>query len=278
VQRIADAVQTPVNLAVPYKLCDFKCAYGVIFQEELRGYDVWGHCDPDIVFGQIRRIVTDDVLDFYDKILMDAFMAFYRNSPNANNFFRLTTPSINYQDVFADPRYRGLDEWPGMAHILKHHNIPYFQQEIMATPDPLLYDLQAVYVKNYYPQAFVWNEGRILQLYWDGTGVAETEFALIHLMRRKMKGPGFPVDSSLRRFAITPEGFEYLAELPSTPEELMKLNPRRAWYPAYVAMLRPIRRLRKYFRERALVKRFPPHTSTRPSNTAIVSRGSSNPA
>lgn len=264
VQRIADRVQTPVNLAVPYKLCDFKCAYGVIFQDELQGYDVWGHCDSDIVFGQIRRFVTDEILDSYDKVLMHAYMAFYRNSLAPNNFFRLTTPTINYQDVFADPRYRGLDEWPGMARILKHHNIPYFQQEFMATPAPWRYELQAVQVKNYYPQAFVWDKGRILQLHWDGAKVVETEFALIHLMRRKMKPADFPVDSSLRRFAILPDGFKRLFEMPSTPGELLTLNPRRRWYPAYSTMMRPFRRLRKILRERSLVKRFPPHTSTRP--------------
>ncbi|HJQ78600.1 MAG TPA: DUF6625 family protein [Lacipirellulaceae bacterium] len=268
VQRIADAIGTPVNLAVPYKLCDCKCAYGVIFEEELRGYDVWGHCDSDIVFGQIRRFVTNEVLASYDKVLMHAYMAFYRNSPIANNFFRLTTPSIDYRDVFVDPRYCGLDEWPGMARILKHHNIPYFQQEFMATPNPTRYDLRAIAVKNYYPQAFVWDEGRVLQLHWDGAQVVETEFALIHLMRRKMKGPDFPVNSSLRRFAITPDGFAHLTKLPSTPDELMKLNPRRAWYPAYVTMLRPLRRLRKFFRERELVKRFPPHAATKPSKVA----------
>jgi hypothetical protein len=268
VQRIADAIETPVNIAVPYKLCDCKCAYGVIFQEELRGYDVWGHCDNDIVFGRIRHFVTNDILDSYDKVLMHAYMAFYRNSAFANNFFRLTTPALNYRDVFADPRCLQFDEWPGMAQILKHHNIPYFQKEFMATPDPVHYDLQAVLVENYYPQAFVWNEGRVLRLHWDGAKVVETEFALIHLMRRKMNGPDFPVDSSLRRFAITPQGFERLTELPATPDELMKLNPRRRWYPAFVTMMRPFRRLQKHFRERALVKQFPPHTATRPSKIA----------
>jgi hypothetical protein len=267
-QRIADAVQTPVNLSVPYKLADFKPAYGVIFPDELREYDVWGHCDSDIVFGQIRHFVTRELFDAYDKVLMHAYMAFYRNSSAANNFFRLTAPSISYQNIFVDPRYRGLDEWPGMARLLAHHNIPYFQQEFMATPAPWHYDLQAVQVPNYYPQAFVWDAGRVLQLHWDGSQVVETEFALIHLMRRKMRAAEFPVDSSLRRFAILPDGFQPLSELPSTPDELAKLNPRRRWYPAYFTMMRPFRRLRRFWRERSLLKRFPPHGATRPTEIA----------
>jgi hypothetical protein len=195
---------------------------------------------------------------------MHAYMAFYRNSDTANAFFRLNTPSIRYEEIFVDPRYRGLDEWPGMARILQHHSIPYFEREFMATPSPRRYELQAVLVKNYYPQAFVWDEGRILQLHWDGSKVVETEFALIHLMRRKMNSPAFPVDSSLRRFAVTPKGFERLSDMPSTPRELLALNPSRRWYPLYFNLLRPFRRLSKALRERALLERFPPHKATKP--------------
>jgi len=265
-QRIADTVQTPVNLSIPYKLCDFRPAYGVIFRNELRGYDFWGHCDSDVVFGRIRRFITNEILDSHDKVLMHGYMAFYRNSAVGNGFFRFTAPSIRYQDVFADPRYRGFDEWSGIARVFAHHNIPYFQREFMATPVPWRYELQAAQVKNYYPQAFVWDEGRILQLYWNGSKIVETEFALIHLMRRKMKPAEFSVDSSLRRFAILPDGFQQLSVMPSSPGELLKLNPRRRWYPAYFTLLRPVRRLRRFLRERSLLKSFPPSQATRPSS------------
>ena len=43
-----------VTLDRPYKLCDFKPAYGFIFGEYLKEYDYWGHCDIDIVWGDLR--------------------------------------------------------------------------------------------------------------------------------------------------------------------------------------------------------------------------------
>jgi hypothetical protein len=264
-QRIADAVGTPVNLSVPYKLCDFRPAYGVTFRDELQGYDFWGHCDNDVVFGQVRRFITNEILASYDKVLMHGYMALYRNSAAANGFYRLTTPSICYQDIFADPRYRGFDEWLGIAPVLDHHGIPYFQREFMATPAPWRYDLQAVRVANYFPQAFVWDEGRILQLHWDGSKVVETEFAVFHLMRRKMNPPRFSADASLRRFAILPRGFRRLSAMPSTPEELMALNPRRRWYVAYSTLMRPVRRFRRFLRERSLLKRFPLSEAIQPT-------------
>ena len=47
----------PIFLERPYKLCDFKPAYGEIFADELKDYDFWGHCDIDLVWGNIRNFI-----------------------------------------------------------------------------------------------------------------------------------------------------------------------------------------------------------------------------
>ena len=38
----------------PYKMCDYKTAYGDLFRDYIKDYDFWGHCDVDLVFGNIR--------------------------------------------------------------------------------------------------------------------------------------------------------------------------------------------------------------------------------
>lgn len=43
-----------ISLDRPYKFCDFRPAFGEIFEAELAGYDVWGHCDLDVIFGRIQ--------------------------------------------------------------------------------------------------------------------------------------------------------------------------------------------------------------------------------
>lgn len=47
------------NVAVNrgYKFCDFKPTYGYIFSDLIAGYDFWGHCDIDIIFGDIRAFM-----------------------------------------------------------------------------------------------------------------------------------------------------------------------------------------------------------------------------
>ena len=33
-------------------MCDYKVAYGEMFQDYIKEYDFWGHCDMDMIFGE----------------------------------------------------------------------------------------------------------------------------------------------------------------------------------------------------------------------------------
>ena len=55
-----------IDVARPYKLCDLRPVYGLIFEDLLNGYDFWGWCDLDIVFGDIRKFAHDEVLEACD--------------------------------------------------------------------------------------------------------------------------------------------------------------------------------------------------------------------
>ena len=57
-----------VRIKYGYKFCDFKPAYGLIFSDLLKGYDYWGHCDIDVIFGNIRSFMTDNLLEEHDLI------------------------------------------------------------------------------------------------------------------------------------------------------------------------------------------------------------------
>ena len=47
-----------IELNNPYKLCDFKPAYGKIFEDYLSGYDFWGYFDIDVIFGDIISFIS----------------------------------------------------------------------------------------------------------------------------------------------------------------------------------------------------------------------------
>jgi hypothetical protein len=52
----------PVRLRTPYKLCDLKLAYGKIFEEFTDGFEYWGFGDVDVVYGNIREALTNEML------------------------------------------------------------------------------------------------------------------------------------------------------------------------------------------------------------------------
>ena len=80
-KKVQAVYDFPVLLERPYKLCDFKPAYGEIFADELKGYDFWGHCDIDLVWGNIRKFYTDDVLNQYEKVGFNGHSNLYKNMP-----------------------------------------------------------------------------------------------------------------------------------------------------------------------------------------------------
>ena len=58
-----------VWLEKPYKLCDFRPLYKKLFFEYVKEYDFWGYCDCDLIFGNIREFLTDELLNQKDYIL-----------------------------------------------------------------------------------------------------------------------------------------------------------------------------------------------------------------
>ena len=44
----------------PYKLCEFKPMFGVLFADVVEGFDFWGHIDNDAILGDV---LSEDFLD-----------------------------------------------------------------------------------------------------------------------------------------------------------------------------------------------------------------------
>lgn len=73
-----------ISLTNPYRLCDFKPFYGLIFEQYISDADFWGYCDADLVWGQIESFVTEPVLDSNDVIsasncILSGHFALFRN-------------------------------------------------------------------------------------------------------------------------------------------------------------------------------------------------------
>ncbi|MBQ3532846.1 MAG: hypothetical protein IJA51_03980 [Oscillospiraceae bacterium] len=106
----------PIVLHQPYKLCDYRPAYGYLFSEYLNGYDFWGHCDLDLIFGDLRAFFPDEQLAMYDKVGHLGHLTLYRNTPEINTLFMATLDNRQrYREVFTTEQSCIFDEWDDLS-------------------------------------------------------------------------------------------------------------------------------------------------------------------
>lgn len=66
----------------------------------------------DMIFGDIRKFITDDILDSFDKVLKHGHFTLIRNTRAANAFYKMEVPGKhNYKEVFSSPKNYAFDEW-----------------------------------------------------------------------------------------------------------------------------------------------------------------------
>ena len=112
--RASDAVGTTIDVQPTYfrKLGDLKPAYGLIFADDLRPFDFWAYSELDIVWGEIRHFLTDQLLQAHDLVSsrhykLSGHFTLVRNNARINRTFELIPDAIR---SMADPRYLRLDE------------------------------------------------------------------------------------------------------------------------------------------------------------------------
>ena len=226
-----------VNLSHPQLLCHFKAAYGLFFEEELRRYDFWGHCDLDMIFGDIRSFLREDILRAYPKILCRGHLCLYRNTSEVNRYFMLEAPGVvSYRKAFqagATDQY-SFDEWQGVYAILRYHNIPQYHADFLVDVNaPTRWKItrfEGGAIPNHPEQVFYWHKGKVFQAYYNGDrGILDDEYAYIHFQKRILPPPIFD-PFTVNGFLITPDGFfPYNRELLSA-EDFARYN-RGRWQP-----------------------------------------------
>ncbi len=69
--RTAAVLGFPVPLDDPRKLCDLRPLFGLLFADLVGDREFWGFVDLDVIWGDLARYLTDDVLADHDLISAD---------------------------------------------------------------------------------------------------------------------------------------------------------------------------------------------------------------
>lgn len=93
-----------INLQNPYKICDLRPAFGIIFRDYTGDADFWGYSDLDLVYGRLDHFLPAALLEEHDVIsarrdYLTGHFALFRNRDEINTLFR---QSPCHEQVFRD--------------------------------------------------------------------------------------------------------------------------------------------------------------------------------
>lgn len=206
-----------ICLDTPFKCCDYKPVYGLIFEDYLKGYDYWGHCDLDLIFGDLQHFFDLYQLEEYDKFLPLGHLALYRNTRECNERFRIVPKAGNaYEHSFVVPETTQFDELGGINAIYLEQGYPFFRERIFADISSQWFRVKLAenYIDsndvNYHYQVFYWQNGKVFRSFIKDGRVGEEEFIYIHLKKRTFSefsnAPGSAFFINADNFAHKSEG------------------------------------------------------------------------
>lgn len=218
-KKIQDKFDFEVSLTQPYKLCDYKPAYGYIFEDYLVNYEFWGHCDLDILIGNLNKFITKDMLNIYDKIFCLGHMVLYKNTKENNRTFM---ESLNgeyiYKKIYQNEKNCIFDETYGgienINTIFLTHNKKVYMKDLslnfninhtkfirtIFNPETLQFENE-----HYKKAIYLWKQGNILRIYKKGKNLEIEEYPYVHFQQRNMKFYKNILD--LNEFKIIPNKF-----------------------------------------------------------------------
>lgn len=185
-EKIQALYDFKIALDAPYRLCNFRPAFGEVFEEYLDGYDTWGFCDNDMLYGNLSAMLPKELPIQY-KVGGFGHLSFVPNTDKIRSLYRYADA---YRLAFTHSNLLFFDEdtWPYILkakgyEILKLHIADFmprlWQHEVLEEPG-----------REWMNKAhcFVWTEGKLWRYYEDKDGsVKREEYAYIHFLKRPMK-------------------------------------------------------------------------------------------
>lgn len=196
-QRLQEKTKKKVSLSSPYKLCDYKPAYGLIFEDIVCNYDYWGWCDPDIIWGNLQLIINENSIEKYDVIGGGGAFTICKNTDFLKKYFLYTNssmPSFSFNEVRTTKKNLIFDEW-GATNIRKYLNIKetsqydwLYRKVLDVTPPDIKKRHSPMFIRFCnYPIIAKYENGHIFAYSISPSGIENTqEYAYCHLQKRKI--------------------------------------------------------------------------------------------
>lgn len=229
-QKVRDKLHIDFYPKTPYKLCDLRPAYGLIHAGDLKDYDFWGFGDIDVIYGDLRKYLTDERLRFNTISCIGSrisgHLSLFRNCDQMNLAFQKCS---NWQTLMCG-EHTAFDE-RGFSHLfIKRKNWPHWLSKLLYCWDPYVRgasfeELHASAPSHRipwidgtfnFPTEWKWHRGSLTNNFTD-----QREFAYWHFVEWKLHAwreisrstlIHLPVNEIEQGFKVTADGFFPMGE------------------------------------------------------------------
>lgn len=244
-----------VSLQSPYKLCDYRPAYGKIFHEYLSDFEFWGHTDSgDTLYGDLRQFLTNEMLDSYDKIHVFGHLTLYRNTPENNQRYLCTDSSgIDAKTVFSTEENLCFDDMfqrASINRIYQENGFPLLERvpNLVADLFPSKWAFQIVEDQGKkIPRVFEWEHGKLFDVTVRNGQLQRREIGYVHFQKRKIENQ----DNCKDHFYMIPNEI-VPADFSLTAEYIIQQSRERIYLAPTIGR---IKRVAKYAKNPEVFKR-----------------------
>lgn len=244
-----------ISLENPYKLCDYKPAYGYICEQWIKDYDYWGHCDCDLIFGDLTPVKR--ILDKkeFEKIFVAGHLTIYKNTHENNRIFKSNYKQgvSLYKMAFSSPAIFAFDE---VWYAVNVHNLFEMKRKSLYTKD-LAYNCSTKYkdlrrvtydsqLKRWIQEdmkndQMYWSDGKIYRIAKVKNKLVKEGYIYIHLQMRNMKYNSEIINNK----TIKIEGDEFIGidKLPENIPEYKKLKKIAIDYKVFIRKMNRIKNI-----------------------------------
>lgn len=185
IDRISRAIGEKIDISNAYKFCDLRPFFGLGYQEYIESYAFWGYCDIDMVFGDLRHFLTDEILSQYDRFYEYGYLSVFRNNDQMNHLYDLPGGIYSKNAIFRGKGKCTPEEQYGLYRISEKNNIRWYREKNFAD----FYIPYSSYIlnqrDNYDEQVFYWETGKVFRSYFDNDSVKTDEMAFLHWQKRR---------------------------------------------------------------------------------------------
>ncbi len=197
-------------LGQPYKLCDYRPAYGFVFSDYISEYLFWGHCDIDIIFGDIDPYLHQINYKNFDRCFALGHLSFYKNTEKVNAIFshKLNDafPQIFNLEFVKRTTYPCHFDEIGINIIFQQLGLKFFEKSFCHGVNLNFYNFFIGGGPAVQPALILYDKGKLFIKKQDGE---QSEFMYLHIIKRIMSKNIIPKTDT---FIITRDGFIDIAE------------------------------------------------------------------